>query len=117
MLLVDVGEHMKVETGMARKAATTLWVAVGVAQFILICWGLYGLGVHWALVGFGAALTAFVPILGSVLAAYGIVDGFGASWPLALAIIFGPQLVILLGAAILTWINAARAAPSRSRRP
>ena len=93
------------------------FVAVGVVQFVLICWGLDALGVHWLLVGFGAFLTAFVPIVGSILAAYGLVDGLRLTWPTALAIIFGPQLVIIVGAAIVTALNAARDARDRSRRP
>jgi len=108
-------------------ASRLLWcacvMALGIFQFVTICWGLDSLGLHWLLVGFGAAATAFVPLVGTVLAAYGLVTTLHWSWPAALIIpvlglfMIAPLLWLTQWAEERAYLSASRAAADPSRRP
>jgi len=64
------------------------YIVLGLFQFAAIVWGLDELGVPWFLAGLVAVFVTYIPIVGGVCAAYGLVITLDWSWPLALAFPF-----------------------------
>lgn len=76
---------------------------LGLFQLAAVMAGLVdGMGLHWLLAGLIAVFTAYIPVLGTVLAVVGAVTAWGWHWLMATAVFAGPfllMLVLVLGGA------------------
>jgi predicted PurR-regulated permease PerM len=85
--------------------AIIAYIVLGLFQLMAIIWGLDEFGVPWFLAGIIAFFLAYIPLVGSLCAAYGLVVTLGWSWPLA----FGFPLVAMLAIGALgaaaTWLG------------
>lgn len=79
------------------------YLLLGLFQLAAVMAGLVdGMGLHWLLAALVAMFTAYVPVLGTVLAVVGAVTAWDWHWLMATAVFAGPfllMLVLVLGGA------------------
>ncbi len=85
---------MRIISSAARSAWVVLFILLGLLQWMAIIWGLDELGVHWLLAGPIGVALAYIPIVGGICAAYGLVATLRWSWLAALGLTFGGLLLI-----------------------
>ena len=79
-----------------RALAVFLYFALGLLQLAAILAGLQDwLGLHWLIALLGALLCAYIPLLGTILGMAGAVTAWAWPWSLALALFFGPFMLLL----------------------
>lgn len=90
----------------AGRAWVLMVIALGLFQWMAIVWGLDEMGVHWLLAGPIGFLVAYIPGVGSVCAAYGLVTTLRWSWAAALGLTFGGMFLIAPVYWLALWADA-----------
>ena len=81
--------------GIGTICAVIGYIVLGFMQLAAIWAGLTKwLGLHWVIAGPISLFVSYIPIIGTSLGVIGAVSGWGWSWPKALALFFGPFVVI-----------------------